>query len=103
MTIIEPHKAKSSYNSTVLTLVLMFAAFVCLNIYFYNETVNLKHSISIASKNLQALQVANAESRTELYKLTDLSALDDLAKSRGLVKERKPEYFENKLEALAVN
>jgi len=103
MTIIEPHKTKSSYNSTVFMLVFALVAFVCLNIYFYNETVNLRHSISVASKNLQALQVSNAESRTRLYQLTDLSSLDAIAKSRGLVKERKPEYFENKSEALAVN
>lgn len=103
MTIIEPNKAKYSYNSSILLASLAFIGLALMNIYIYNENVSLKHSISDGSKNFQVLQVANAELKNKFYKITDLGSLNVLAKSNGLVKENKPKYFENESVTLAVN
>lgn len=103
MTIIEPHKATYSYSSRILYALFTLAALVCLNIYFYNENVSLKHSISADSKNLQGLQVANAELKSQLYAVTDLSNLNVIAKGKNLVKETKPQYLETGSGVLAVN
>ena len=73
------------------------------NIYIYNQNVGLKQFISAGSKDLQELQVANAEYKNKLYKMTDLSNLNEIIKSNNLVKDKKPEYFENKSEILASN
>lgn len=101
MTIIEPNKSKYSYNSSVLMMSLLLACLVFSNIYIYNKNVSLKQFISEGSKNLQGLQVVNAESKDRLYKMTDLSNFDGIIKSNNLVKDKKPEYFENK--SLAAN
>ncbi len=103
MTIIEPNKTKYSYNSSPLLLSFALVGLVLLNIYIYNENVGLKHSISDNSKNLQVLQLANADFKNQLYKITDLSSLNGIVKTNGLVKETKPKYFEKSSEALAVN
>jgi hypothetical protein len=103
MTIIEPHKSKYSYSLTVLFMLLALAVLACLNIYFYNESVGIKHLISSDSKNLQSLQVANAELKSRLYAKTNLSSLDTIAKSKNLVKETRPEYLETGSGVLAVN
>lgn len=101
MTIIEPNKLKYSYNSSVLLMSLLLAFLAFSNIYIYNKNVTLKQFISEGSKNLQELQVVNAESKNKLYKMTDLSSLDGVIKSNNLVKDKSPKYFENK--TLAVN
>lgn len=84
-----------------MSFLLAFLAFS--NIYIYNKNVILKQSISEGSKNIQELQVANAEAKNKLYKMTDLSNLNDIIKSNKLVKDTKPEYFENRSEVLAIN
>ncbi|MDO8442736.1 MAG: hypothetical protein Q7S81_00505 [bacterium] len=101
MTIIEPNKSKYSYNSAVLLMSLSLACLAFSNIYIYNKNVTLKQSISEGTKNLQELQVVNAEFKNKLYKMTDLSNLNDVIKSNNLVKDKSPKYFETK--SLAVN
>jgi len=103
MTIIEPNKAKYSYNPSLLLLALSLIGLVLCNIYIYNENVGLKHSISAGSRNLQELQVANAELKNELYKITDISNLTALVKANNLIKEIRPKYFEKTVDVLAVN
>lgn len=103
MTIIEPNKAKYSYNPAILTMLLLLVILGCSHIYFYNESVGLKHLISEESKNLQELRVVNAELKNQLYKITDLSSLDSVVESRNLIKDKKPEYLKDKSEVLAVN
>jgi cell division protein FtsL len=103
MTIIEPHRAKYSYNSAVLYMLLALVALACLSIYFYNESVDIRHSISANAKDLQSLQVSNAELKSQLYATMDLSNLDAIAKSENLVKETKPGYIETTSGVLAVN
>ena len=101
MTIIEPNKSKYSYNSTVLLMSLVLAFLAFSNIYIYNKNVTLKQSITEGTKNLQGLQVVNAEFKNRLYKMTDLSSLDGVISSNNLVKDKSPKYFENR--QLAVN
>ncbi|MEK7478640.1 MAG: hypothetical protein AAB626_01795 [Patescibacteria group bacterium] len=103
MTIIEPNKSKYSYNSSVLPMSLLIAFLAFSNIYIYNKNVTLKQFISEGSKNIQELQVVNAESKNKLYKMTDLSNLNDVIKSNNLVKDKNPKYFENQSAVLAVN
>ncbi|MBU4347959.1 hypothetical protein KJ671_00430 [Patescibacteria group bacterium] len=103
MTIIEPNKSKYSYNPIILTLSVFLVALVCLNICFYNNNVVLKQSISIESKNLQKLQVANAEIKDQLYKITDINNMNSVIEAKNLVKDRNPEYFKNESEILAIN
>lgn len=103
MTIIEPNRSKYSYNSSVLLMSVLLAFLAFSNIYIYNKNVTLKQSISEGSKDLQELQVVNAESKNTLYKMTDLSNLNGIIKNNGLVKDRSPKYFENRSETLAVN
>jgi len=103
MTIIEPNRSKYSYNLSVLLMSVLLAFLAFSNIYIYNKNVALKQFISEGSKNLQELQVANAESKNMLYKMTDLSNLNSVIENNGLVKDRNPKYFENRSEILAVN
>jgi len=103
MTIIEPNKAKASYNPSILMMSFLLAGLAVLNIYIYNQNVSLKQYISGSSKEIQELQAVNAEYKNKLYKMTDLSTLNELVKINNLVKDRKPEYFENKSEILASN
>jgi hypothetical protein len=103
MTIIQPNNSKYSYNSSILLISVLLAGLAFSNIYIYNKNVTLKQSISEGSKDLQELQVANAEFKNKLYKMTDLSSLEDVVKSNNLVKDVRPQYFENRSEVLAVN
>jgi hypothetical protein len=103
MTIIEPNRSKYSYNTPVAAMSVVLACLAFLNIYIYNKNVVLKQFISEGSKTLQELQVANAESKNALYKMTDLSNLNDIIKKHNLVRDKRPEYFENNSEILAVN
>jgi hypothetical protein len=103
MTIIEPNKANYSYGPAVFMTLFLLASLTGVYIYFYSESVNLKHSIFEDSKNLQALQVSNAELKNQLYQITDLTNLDSIIESGKLVKDNKPEYIESKSEVLASN
>ncbi len=103
MTIIEPNKARYSYNLSLLLLALSLVGLVLCNIYIYNENVSLRHSISGGSKNLQELQVTNAELKNELYRITDISNLTNLVRINNLIKETRPKYFEKTVDVLAVN
>lgn len=103
MTIIEPNKAKYTYNPSILMMSFLLACLAFSNIYIYNQNVSLKQYISKGSKEIQELQVVNAEYKNKLYKMTDLSTLNELVKTNNLVKDRKPEYFENKSGILAAN
>ncbi len=103
MTIIEPNKAKYSYSPTVFMGLFLSVFLTGAYIYFYSEGVSLRHSISEGSKNLQELQVANAELKNQLYQITDLSNLNSVIESKKLVKDKRPEYIESKSEALAAN
>jgi len=79
--------------AVLIALVLIFGVF--LNIYFYNHIVSLRHMLVSSQKNLQKLEVANADLKNDLYKILDADSLTSLASNFGLIKENKPEYLEN--------
>jgi cell division protein FtsL len=93
MTITEPIFYKNKLglllkSLTVLILVALLAVF-----YLYKEVVSLRHDIEKNSSVLQGQKVVNAELKDGLYKITDKSTLQLLAKERNLVEDKNPIFF----------
>lgn len=91
MTVIQPNKIKSVLAIIIgLSLVLFLVAFV--NIYVYSKTVSLKYDASKLEKNLESLRVENAELKNDLYQLVDLKKLENLAKEKGMIQDKNPQW-----------
>ncbi|OGY63050.1 MAG: hypothetical protein A2745_03610 [Candidatus Harrisonbacteria bacterium RIFCSPHIGHO2_01_FULL_44_13] len=94
MTIIEPNKNKIRLNPFLIAAVFCLIAIALLNIYIYNQNVNLKDLLNADNKKLEELEVANAEFKNNFYQTVDSRNLNALAKQLGLREERQPRYFD---------
>ncbi len=93
MTIIQNKKTKNKlglWNGILLLTILIFSFF---NIYFYNQSVNLRHEIDQQKGSLQNIQVANADFKNRLYAMSNTQKLEDLA-ANGFVLDKNPEYVQ---------
>jgi len=77
----------------LLSLIFMAAI---LNIYFYNLNVNLKYRLGLREKEWQGLEVANADFKNQLYKITDTRNLASFMQERNLISDKSPKYLEHK-------
>ncbi len=93
MTIIEPNKHKFRINLALLGMALVVAGGALASIFFYSDTVNLRHAIQEATKAVEALRAKNAEERSELYAALDADRLSATALELGFVKETSPRYL----------
>ena len=94
MTFIQPNKNKSILNSIITALVLGMALISLWLIILYNQTVNLDHAILNFDRELQKLQIANAELKEKTVALLAGDNLAAFAAERSLVQERSPQYLE---------
>lgn len=93
MTIINPTKNKSSF----LFIFLIFSVLLAggsFYIHQYNQMVNLKHYLSNLEEVLTREQVANADLKDQLYKITDPAKLKSAAVENGLFLDNQPNYLE---------
>lgn len=73
------------------------------SIYFYNQNVNLRHTISANQKLLQEQNVLNADYKNEFYQLWNSKNVELVAKKNGLIPEKNPGYLESDFDILASN
>lgn len=101
MTIIQPNQKHYYLRSTTIFVILSIALAVFLNIYFYNSIVDLKHSLSLKTKDFQTGQVINAELKNTLYKILDLQNLKQMTAELSLVRDAHPAYLEPEVAVVA--
>ena len=61
-------------------------------VVFYNRIVNLDHAAVELRAKVQAAEAESGELKSTLFSLLENSALDDFARERNLVQEKKPHY-----------
>lgn len=93
MTILTPKNKTSSFNLILISLILVLIIIAYWSISAYSQQVDLKHALNNAEQRLRDLELANAEIKDRLYKLTDPSYLIKFAEERGLVKVKSPIYL----------
>lgn len=93
MTIIEPNKNKLRINYALCFLIIGIIAGVLLNVYFYNQMVNLRYSLSLRQAELEESQVSSAELKNQLYAVLDSNNLNELVKNMNLVLDNRPMYL----------
>jgi len=93
MTILEPKKNKIIANPFLTGLLLIFFILTLWSVIIYNQVVDLRYSLGGQTDQLQRLKVANADLKNQLYSLTNIQQLNQLAESKGLVKISAPRYF----------
>ena len=86
----------SEKNNTIFFVVfaLPLLAMIAVLIMFYNQTVNLKHSITDLKADIQQAATETASLKDQVFAIFDPQKVGDLAKSQGLVKEVHPNYLE---------
>lgn len=63
-------------------------------VYVYNSTVDLSHNITVLESRIQKEEVASADLKNQLYSALDPVKLEEIAKAKGLVKDKDPQYLE---------
>ncbi len=91
MTIIQPNRNKYFlrvlvfFGASVLS-VLVYAVVV------YIQNVSLSHDINVRKAALENIRVENAELKNRFFQITDSSNLEKLAKEKGLVYDKNPQW-----------
>lgn len=87
---------RSEKHNTILFVVLGLPLIftVIILVMFYNQTVNLKHSITDLKTDIQQTATETASLKDQVFSIFDMQKVGDLAKSQGLVKEVHPNYLE---------
>ncbi len=92
MTIIQP---KTTHALT--RFVWLFAGALLIlgsfYIYEYNHFVSLRHEVESLERELLSLQNRNSDLRQALYAVLNAPALEALARKKGLVIEKKPDFL----------
>ena len=61
-------------------------------VFVYLQTVNLRHDLADAKQHLEEVKVENADLKNEYYSLVDADNLETLARERGFIKDRNPQW-----------
>lgn len=101
MTIIEPNKSKLRINYIFCFLIIGIIAGIFLNVYFYNQMVNLRYSLSLSQAELEKLQVSSAELKNQLYAVLDSNNLNELVKNTNLILDNRPIYLQDRWQEFA--
>ncbi len=91
MTIIQPNKNKDFIKLTI-TLGLISVLVIVYGIFIYLQTVSLRHDLEVNKSNLEKLRLQNAELKNKFFQLVDSDNLEALAKARGLIQEKNPQW-----------
>lgn len=101
MTIIQPNRSSRGINLVFTASMLALLATASWSIVLYNGTVNITHDIAAKEREYKALLGKNAELKNTFYALTDANNLRRAAESAGLRAIARPEYIEERAQALA--
>ena len=64
-----------------------------LGIFAYSKSVRLGYLINQEQKDIQQLEVENAEFKNHLYAVLDFQNVEKIAAELGLIKEKRPDYL----------
>ena len=93
MTIIQPNRRSIHFSLFVIALIVCGFFLLLLNIFTYNNGVELRYQIEEAKASVRVLEAENAELKNEMYKMLDFQSLGHLVNDLGLVREQSPEFF----------
>lgn len=82
------------FRILLIISIIGLAGSVVALIIFYNQAVDFRHGITDMKAQLQSLQAGNAALKDKILTLLNDTNLKALVRSRGLVEERSPRYFE---------
>ncbi len=94
MTFIKNRKEGFSLNKFLIIGVIPLVLGVVWLIILYNQIVNLNHEVSVMRSDIKNIEASTAELKEKTFAFFNTSALESLKSDRGLVEERKPEYFD---------
>src|SRR3989338_5556900 len=94
MNIIQPGNKKGIITLTIIFLSVILCLLIGGDVFIYNSIVDLNHNINVATGEINKTEVENAELKNKLYSLLDPKALESLAQSHGLEKDKGPRYFQ---------
>lgn len=92
MTIIKP-KSYRNYLNFILWFVILILLGGSFYIFEYNQFATNRDLLQKIKTSIAELQVKNADLKNNLYEIIDGPRLLSLAKERGLVLDKKPEYL----------
>lgn len=91
MTIIQPNKNKDLIK-TIFLLGLLLGTTIIYGVFVYLQTVGLRHDLEIHKAELEKMHLENAEIKNKFFQLVDSDNLEKLAKEKGLVQEKNPQW-----------
>ena len=91
MTIIRPNKYKD-IKRLCISLGVFLVGIILVWVFVYLQTVNLRHDLASAKQRLEEIKVENADLKGEYYNLVDADNLELLAKERGFIKDKNPQW-----------
>lgn len=91
MTIIQPNKYRDIKRLGFLLGAILIVAFFAM-MALYLHTVGLRHDVARARATLEERAVENAELKNQYYAVVDAENLLELAKERGFVQDRNPQW-----------
>ena len=94
MTFIKNRREGFSLNKFSIIGVIPLVLGVIWLIILYNQIVNLDHEVSAMKNEVKKVEASTAELKEQVFAFFDTSDLESLKSERGLVEERKPEYFD---------
>lgn len=91
MTIIQPNKYKD-LKRLVISLGVFLVGIILIWVFVYLQTVNLRHDLVNTKQHLEEAKVENADLKNEYYSLVDTDNLEILARERGFIRDRNPQW-----------
>ena len=91
MTIIQPNKYRN-LKRLVISLGVFLVGTILVWVFVYLQTVSLSHDLAKAKVRLEEVKVENADLKNEYYSLVDTDNLEALAKERGFIKDKNPQW-----------
>ena len=61
-------------------------------VFVYIQTVDLRHDLVDAKQYLEETKTENADLKNEYYSLVDTNSLETLAKERGFIRDKNPQW-----------
>ncbi len=93
MTFIQPKKNTRALTNILISLVLLLLPEVIILITIYNHTVNLQHGITAMNHHREKLEAESSMLRDKMFSLMSTEGVQQFAESRGLIQDKKPQYF----------
>jgi cell division protein FtsL len=91
MTIIQPSKNKNKIS--LFFLIIIIFALASVYIYEYNRLVSLNSQVQSLEKTLAENQTLSSDRKSQLYQLTAVGRLENLAREKGMILESQPQYL----------